>query len=67
MRDLGVTRLRDWCRTRLIREIVESGILDEVVAGRIEDQLHQLAAQGEVAYNRSGDGWHLTGTEVADP
>lgn len=51
---------------QIVREIVESGVLEELVAGRIEDQLYHLAAQGEVAYNRSGEGWHLTedGEEV---
>jgi len=42
----------------VMRRIVESGALNDLVARPVEDQLYFLAAQGEVVYER-GFGWKL--------
>lgn len=46
----------------LLKEIVESGCLDQFVRKRVEDTLYFLAEQGEVEYTRDKlTGWRLTG------
>lgn len=42
----------------ILQEIVESGILNDVLLGPVENQLYFLAAQDEVQYER-GWGWKL--------
>jgi len=42
----------------ILQEIVESGILNDVLLGPVENQLYFLAAQDEVTYER-GWGWKL--------
>ncbi|MCU4753499.1 hypothetical protein OB919_16155 [Halobacteria archaeon AArc-curdl1] len=48
----------------ILRRIVETGILDDVIRVPVENQLYFLAAQNEVEYER-GWGWKLTGNEVS--
>ncbi|SDQ40886.1 hypothetical protein [Natronobacterium texcoconense] len=43
---------------KIMREIVESGALDDMIRKPVEDQLYFLASQEEVEYNR-GHGWKL--------
>jgi hypothetical protein len=43
----------------ILQEIVESGILNDVLLGPVENQLYFLAAQDEVQYER-GWGWKLS-------
>lgn len=43
----------------ILRRIIESGILDDVIRQPVENQLYFLAAQDEVQYER-GWGWKLT-------
>ena len=43
----------------ILREIVESGALDEMLRQPVENQLYYLAAQDKVEYER-GWGWKLT-------
>ena len=43
----------------ILRRIVETGILDDVIRVPVENQLYFLAAQNEVEYER-GWGWKLT-------
>lgn len=47
---------------QLLREIVESGVLNDVIRKRVEDELYFLAAQNEVQYKR-GWGWKLADNE----
>lgn len=42
----------------LLRDIMESGALNEMLRKRVEDELYVLAQQGEVQYRR-GWGWKL--------
>ena len=42
----------------ILRKIVESGILDELLRQPVENQLYYLAAQDEIQYER-GWGWKL--------
>jgi ABC-type uncharacterized transport system permease subunit len=42
----------------ILREIVESGALDEMLRQPVENQLYYLAAQDKVEYER-GWGWKL--------
>ena len=44
---------------QLLREIVESGALDDLIRKQVEDQLYFLAQQNRVEYQR-GHGWKLT-------
>jgi len=44
---------------QVLREIVESGALDDLIRSRVEDQLYFLAEQDRVEYER-GHGWKLT-------
>lgn len=46
----------------IIQRIVESGILNDVLLGPVENQLYFLAAQDEVQYER-GWGWKLAEEE----
>jgi len=46
----------------ILQDIVESGILNDVLLGPVENQLYFLAAQGEVQYER-GWGWKLSEEE----
>lgn len=43
---------------QILKEIVESGALDDLIRKRVEDQLYFLAEQGLVEYRR-GWGWKL--------
>lgn len=43
---------------QLLREIVESGVLDDLLRKRVEDQLYFLASQGRVEF-KQGFGWKL--------
>lgn len=44
--------------TEILKNLVESGALDNLVRKRVEDQLYFLASQDEVQYER-GWGWKL--------
>lgn len=44
---------------RILREIVESGALDDLIRKRVEDQLYFLAQQDQVEFER-GHGWKLS-------
>jgi hypothetical protein len=43
---------------QILREIVESGALDDLIRSRVEDQLYFLAQQDRVEFER-GHGWKL--------
>lgn len=43
----------------ILQQIVESGVLNELIRKRVEDQLYFLAGQDRVTYER-GWGWKLT-------
>jgi hypothetical protein len=43
----------------ILQTVVESGVLNDVLLGPVENQLYFLAAQDEVEYER-GFGWKLT-------
>ena len=43
---------------QILREIVESGALDDLIRKRVEDQLYFLAQQDRVEFER-GNGWKL--------
>ena len=43
---------------QILREIVESGALDDLIRKRVEDQLYFLAQQDQVEFER-GHGWKL--------
>jgi hypothetical protein len=47
----------------LSKQIVESGVLDDLIRERIEDRLYFLASQGTVEYE-PGWGWKLSDTEA---
>jgi len=44
---------------QILREIVESGALDDLIRKRVEDQLYFLAQQDRVEFER-GHGWKLS-------
>jgi uncharacterized small protein (DUF1192 family) len=44
---------------QILREIVESGALNDLIRERVEDQLYFLAQQNRVEYER-GHGWKLS-------
>jgi len=44
----------------ILRDIVESGALDNLIRKPVEDELYYLASQDRVEYER-GHGWRLTG------
>jgi hypothetical protein len=43
----------------LLREIVESGVLDDLIRKRVEDKLYFLASQNRVEYKK-GWGWKIS-------
>lgn len=45
----------------LLQEIVESGVLNDLIRQRVEDQLYYMASRNEVEFER-GWGWRLTDT-----
>lgn len=44
---------------QILKEIVESGVLNDLIRKRVEDQLYYLASHDEVQFER-GWGWKLT-------
>jgi hypothetical protein len=44
---------------QILREIVESGALDDLIRKRVEDQLYFLAQQDQVEFER-GHGWKIS-------
>lgn len=51
--------------SELLRSIVESGALNDLLRKRVEDQLYVLAAQDRVEYEPGG-GWRLTPDATTD-
>ena len=43
---------------QILREIVESGVLDDLIRKRVENQLYYMASQDHITYQR-GHGWKL--------
>lgn len=49
----------------ILQQIVESGVLNDLIRKRVEDQLYFLAGEGQVDYER-GWGWKLLDTNEGD-